>query len=122
MQPFQFTVTAAMRLLSLLLLGAFSVPAFAAQPLPANLEPLPAPPAFTPEAEASDEPQVDIKPEKTQQTAVEYRVGGRLYMIQVTTSSGATYYLVDEKGDGKFARQESLDSGLRAPQWIIKRF
>jgi hypothetical protein len=32
------------------------------------------------------------------------------------------YYLVDDKGDGKFARQESMDSGLRVPRWVIKRF
>jgi hypothetical protein len=29
---------------------------------------------------------------------------------------------VDDRGDGKFVRQEGLDSGLRVPQWIIHKF
>jgi hypothetical protein len=52
----------------------------------------------------------------------EYRANGKLYMIKITPKHGVPYYLVDDKGDGKFARQESMDSGLRVPRWIIKRF
>jgi hypothetical protein len=29
---------------------------------------------------------------------------------------------VDQRGDGKFARQESMDTGFRPPQWVIHRF
>jgi len=52
----------------------------------------------------------------------EYRSHGRLYMIKITPKYGAPYYLIDERGDGKFARQDNLDSGLRVPQWTIKTF
>ncbi len=43
-------------------------------------------------------------------------------MIKVTPSHGKPYYLVDEKGDGKFSRQESTDSGVRVPLWVIHSF
>lgn len=113
-----------MRFLTLFIFGSFSISAFAAQPpVPANLEPLPPPPEFTPAADGApnDEPEVTII-KQTELTIEEYRSGGRLYMIKITPKIGAPYYLVDSKGDGKFARQESLDTGFRPPQWIIHRF
>jgi hypothetical protein len=108
-----------MRLLSLLLLSGYSFSAFAASQVPDNLEPLPPPPAM--DSAANDEPEITII-KQTEQTVEEYRVGGRLYMIKITPKIGAPYYLVDDQGDGKFARQESLDSGMRPPRWIIHRF
>lgn len=107
-----------MRLLSLILLCGFSLSAFAAK-----LEPLPAPPTFIPEPQgaASDEPEVTIS-KQTDLTVEEYRANGRVYMIKVTPKVGPPYYLVDQRGDGKFARQESLDTGFRPPQWVIHRF
>jgi hypothetical protein len=108
-----------MRLLSLLLLSGFSLAAYAASPVPDNLEPLPPPPAM--DGAPSDEPEVTII-KQTEQTVEEYRVGGKLYMIKITPKIGAPYYLVDDQGDGKFARQESLDSGFRPPRWIIHHF
>lgn len=111
------------RTLTLLLLCGFSLAAFAAKPVPENLEPLPPPPAFAPGPDdtVSDEPEVTIT-RQTEQTVEEYRVGGKLYMIKVTPKHGKPYYLVDDRGDGKFARQESMDSGLRVPRWVIRSF
>ncbi|MDD5056817.1 MAG: DUF2782 domain-containing protein [Sideroxydans sp.] len=109
-----------MRLISFVSLVCLSLGAYAAQPeAPAKVEP-PPPPAMAAD-EAIDEPQVTIT-KQTEQTVEEYRVGGKLYMIKITPKVGAPYYLVDDRGDGKFARQESMDSGLRVPRWIIKRF
>ena len=115
--------TTSMRFLILLLLGGFSIAAFAAKPVPDNLEPLPPPPVFTagPDESVSDEPEVTIT-KQTEQTIEEYRAGGKLYMIKITPKHGKPYYLVDDRGDGKFVRQESLDSGLRVPRWIIHNF
>jgi len=112
-----------MRYLSLLLLGLFSLAAFAAKPVPGNLEPLPEPPPISggPDEIVDDEPEVTIT-KRTEQTVEEYRVAGKLYMIKITPKHGKPYYLVDDSGDGKFARQESLDSGLRPPRWVIRRF
>ncbi len=37
-------------------------------------------------------------------------------MIKIIPKVGKPYYLVDDRGDGKFSRQESLDSGVRPPR------
>lgn len=109
-----------MRIVSFVTLICLSLSSYAAQPeAPAKAEP-PPPPRMTTD-EGIDEPQVNII-KQTEQTIEEYRVGGRLYMIKITPKHGAPYYLVDDRGDGKFARQESLDSGFRVPRWIIKSF
>lgn len=110
-----------MRFPVLLLSGALSLSAFAETADPPKLEPLPPPPAFDPSEAPTDEPGVTITKE-TEQTVEEFRANGKLYMIKVTPRNGKPYYLVDERGDGKFTRQESLDDGLRVPRWIIHRF
>jgi Protein of unknown function (DUF2782) len=115
----QIMATTLMRLLSLLLLSGIYVVAFAAKPVPGKTEPPPPPTAsggFT-----DEEPEVTII-KKKDQTVEEYRLGGRLYMIKIIPKVGKPYYLVDDRGDGKFSRQESLDSGLRPPRWVIHRF
>lgn len=109
-----------MRPLYLIVLACLNFGAYAATPeSPARIDPPPPPPMDT--DEAVDEPQVTIIKE-TELTIEEFRANGRLYMIKITPKHGVPYYLVDDRGDGKFARQESLDSGFRVPRWIIKRF
>jgi len=110
-----------MRLLSLLLLSGLSFAAFAQPPVPSNLEPLPPPPAFDAKEAPVDEPEVTIATEK-ELAVEEYRANGKVYMIKVTPKHGVPYYLVDDRGDGKFVRQESLDSGFRVPRWVILKF
>lgn len=111
--------TTALRYLLLLLLSSVCVGAYADKKAPVKLEPLPPPPAM--DSGANDEPEVTITKEAGQ-SVEEYRVGGKLYMIKITPKVGKPYYLVDDRGDGKFSRQESLDSGLRPPRWVIHRF
>lgn len=99
-------------LLALLLSGV----AVAAPPSdrPPDLKPVPdGPPG------PNDAPPVTIKP-SSQGRVVEYRSHGKLYMLKVIPRVGKPYYLIDEKGDGQFARQDSLDSGMRPPMWVIK--
>ena len=101
-------------------LACLSLSTYAAQPeAPARAEPPPPPPMS--DDSPADAPQVTIIKE-TELSVEEYRANGKLYMIKITPKHGAPYYLVDDRGDGKFARQESLDSGFRVPRWIIKRF
>jgi len=101
-------------------LTSMSLCAYAAQQeAPAKAD-APPPPPMTAD-DSIDEPQVTIT-KQAEQTVEEYRVGGRLYMIKITPKVGPAYYLVDDLGDGKFSRQEKLDTGLRVPRWIIKRF
>jgi Protein of unknown function (DUF2782) len=105
----------AMRLIITILLCGLCAGAYAA-----DQASVPPPPPLDPNV-AVDEPQVTITKE-TEQTIEEYRVGGKLYMIKVTPKHGKPYYLVDDRGDGKFARQESLDSGFRPPRWVLRQF
>ncbi len=109
-----------MRLLTSLLLYGLCSSVYAAQPAYSNKTPPPPPPSLNADA-APDEPQITIIQEEGQ-TTEEYRMGGKLYMIKVTPKGGKPYYMVDDKGDGKFSRQEGLDSGVRPPRWIIHRF
>jgi hypothetical protein len=111
-----------MRRLAVLLALCIAIPV-AAQNKPPKLEPLPEPPPPPPgyEPDSSLEPQVTIK-KRGEDKVEEYRIRGKLYMIKVTPPHGKAYYLIDSRGDGTFARQESLDSGLRVPLWVIKEF
>ncbi|MBS0260114.1 MAG: DUF2782 domain-containing protein, partial [Proteobacteria bacterium] len=69
-----------------------------------------------------DAPPVTIKPSSQGGRVIEYRAHGKLYMLKVIPKVGKPYYLIDEKGDGQFARQDSLDSGMRPPMWVIKEW
>ncbi len=106
-----------MRLITTMLFIGLTTAALAepAQPVP------PPPPMSNQAADEDLEPPVTII-EKTEQTVEEYRANGKLYMIKVIPKIGIPYYLVDDLGDGKFARQESLDSGVRMPRWVIHKF
>lgn len=102
------------------MLAAFA--ASAQQGRPANLQPLPEPPPPPPGmVDAPIEPQVTIL-KRGEDKVEEYRVNGKLYMVKVTPPHGVPYYLIDDNGDGKMVRQESMDSGLRVPLWVIKEF
>ena len=96
------------------------LPAAAQTAKPPVLQPVPEPPPPPPgyEPDPALEPQVTILKRGTD-VVEEYRVGGRLYMVKITPAVGRPYYLVDHKGDGNFARQDTYDSGMRPPMWVI---
>lgn len=112
-----------MRRLIAVLLLALALPAAAQNQRPEGLQPIPEPPPPPPgyQPDPALEPQVTII-RRGEDKVEEYRINGRLYMIKVTPPHGVPYYLVDSKGDGKMSRQESLDSGLRVPLWVIHSF
>lgn len=122
-----------MRLRTFLILSALCTGAWAQAPAPAappaKAAPATPPAQNTPPA-AADESSNDMVPgeaqititKKADITVEEYRVGGRLYMIKITPKHGKPYYLVDDRGDGRFARQDPLDFGIRPPMWVIKKF
>jgi hypothetical protein len=93
------------------------------RPLPPGAKPLeePPPPPAVVEGDPALEPQVTIKRDGDK-TVAEYRIRGKLYMMKVTPAHGRPYVLIDHKGDGQFARQDNLDSGLRVPQWVLLEF
>jgi hypothetical protein len=87
------------------------------------LQPLPEPPAppagFEPDP--ASEPQVTITTQGDTKVE-EYRINGKLYMKKITPAHGKPYYLVDNRGDGEFARLEGLDASVRVPQWVLFNF
>jgi hypothetical protein len=99
---------------------ALALSAFA-QRRPPDLQPLPDVPPPPGMVESSDEPQVTII-KRGEDRVEEYRVNGKLYMMKVTPPHGVPYYLVDDQGDGKWTRQDGIESRVRVPMWVIKRF
>lgn len=97
----------------------------AAQNRPPKLEPLPEPPPPPPGMvdDASLQPQITIK-KRGEDKVEEYRMHGKLYMIKVTPPHGVPYYLVDQKGDGGFVREDLGvgDKGISVPMWVIHSF
>jgi hypothetical protein len=113
-----------MRLLSVLLLSSLAGAVCAGDTPPApDWKPLPPPPALEPNAQDSDlEPQVTIT-NKGELVVEEYRMGGKLYMLKVTPKIGPPYYMIDDRGDGQFSRQDGpVGTNLRPPRWVIHRF
>ena len=115
-----------MRILLAAVLVAFALPAAAqsvARPQPPGTKPLeepPPPPSI--QADAAVEPEVTTRTEGDQ-TIQEYRVKGKLYMQRVTPKNGRPYVLMDHKGDGTFTKQDNtLDNGVRVPQWVLLEF
>ena len=111
------------RLLCILaLLLALPVAAQKAAP-PPGLQPIPEPPP-SPQDMALDpalEPQVTIT-KRGEDKVEEFRVNGQLYALRVTPPHGISYWLMDATGDGTMMRRDSLDTGLRVPQWVIHSF
>jgi len=111
-----------MRRLMLAFLLLAALPA-AAQNAPAGLQPLPdVPPPPPGVSDAALEPQITII-QKGDTKEEHHHINGQLYMIKVTPPHGETpYYLIDSRGDGTWSRQESMDSGIRVPMWVIGNF
>jgi len=112
-----------MRRILVALLLSISLSAAGQSTQPKDLQPIPEPPLPPAgiEKDSALEPQVTIT-KRGEDKAEEFRIGGKLYMIKITPRGGVPYYLIDNRGDGTFARQESLDSGLRPPMWVIHQF
>ncbi len=67
----------------------------------------------------NDEPEVVISPRDDGQVK-EYRVNGRLYMIEITPAKGPSYFLVDTDGDGSLeTRQSGTATGIQIPKWTL---
>ncbi|MDK9715988.1 MAG: DUF2782 domain-containing protein [Sulfuritalea sp.] len=108
-----------MRRLIALLLSTLAL-SVAAQTRP-KLEPIPEPPPPPAGLNEALEPQVTIT-KRGEDKVEEFRMSGKLYMMKVTPPHGVSYYLIDNAGDGTWSRQDSRDSGLRVPMWVIGTF
>jgi hypothetical protein len=63
-------------------------------------------------------PQVTII-KRGDDTITEFRLRGKLYMIQVTLPNGASYYLVDREGNGRWVRNDGDHNKLIVPTWVL---
>ena len=111
------------RIVAILTIASLAIPAFAqsqARPRPKDVvavDDVPSPP----EVKESD-PSKDVKVTTRQSgtdTIEEYRIGGRLYKQRIQPASGAAYFLVDEKGEGKFTRMDGPDLKIAVPTWVL---
>ncbi len=78
-------------------------------------------PVYAEEASGSDQ---ELQPEVTivhrgKETIEEYRVGGQLYMVKITPSSGVPYYLMDTDGDGSLETRRNDLENPSVVQWRI---
>lgn len=74
--------------------------------------------------EATDvtEPEVVITP-RDDSRVKEYRVNGRLYMVEITPAKGPHYFLVDSDGDGRLdTRQNGPLTGVEVPRWTLLKW
>jgi len=92
---------------------------WAAEPLPRAKVPPPPPPPSNYEPDPAEEAEVVVI-ERANERVEEVRVRGRLIMLRVTPSHGRPYFLY--YGDGGPQRLESLDEGLKVPQWLLRKF
>ena len=111
-----------MRRFLMLLCSIWTISVMAQTP-PPKLEPLPEPPP--PPAGVVDEavePQVTIR-QDGENRMEEYRMNGKLYMVKVTPAHGVPYYLIDQRGDGSWVRNDAIGGErLSVPMWVIKTF
>lgn len=92
---------------------AGSVPLEAPPPPPAMVE---SGPALLPQTSTTTRMEGD-------QSVEEHRVNGKVVMQRVTPGHGRAYVLRNHKGDGTFTKQDNtLDSGVRVPQWVLLEF
>lgn len=69
--------------------------------------------------EADIEPSVTIK-EYENRTVEEYSVNNNTYMVKVTPTAGAPYYLVDQDGSGEMEwRRNTPGMDMQVPQWTL---
>lgn len=105
----------------LLLLGLMTLPMWAHAAPPAASAPaaIDRPPTIG-DDQGGPEPEVRII-QKGNNKIEEYRLNGKLYMVKVTPSIGAPYYLMDEDGSGQM-RQIDPNRRIIIPRWVLLRF
>ena len=111
-------------LLATLMCFTLDAAAQAARARPEGTIPLDAPPpiADAADGDVSLETQVTTRTEGGQ-TIEEHRVGGKVVMQRITPRHGRSYVLMDYRGDGTLTRQDNtLDQGIRVPQWVLLDF
>ncbi len=112
-----------MRKLLVVLIALLSLPALAqsqARPRPKDaqvVEDLATPPKVV-EGKKVPEPIITTR-QSGSDTIYEYRIGGKLYQQKIQPAKGPAYYLIDDKGEGKFTRVDGPDQKISVPMWVL---
>jgi len=112
-----------MRSLIILLITALSLPVYAqsqARPRPKDVqvvEDLATPPTVV-DGKKVPEPIVTTR-QVGADTVTEYRLGGKLYQQKIQPAKGPAYYLIDDKGEGKFTRVDGPEPKVSVPMWVL---
>jgi len=85
---------------------------------PAPPEDVPIPEKVQASEPAQDPPEVTIRVEPSGDRVEEYRQNGRLYMVKITPTRGAPYYLMDTDGNGRLNRDDR-DPRISPVYWKI---
>lgn len=85
---------------------------------PENTEDVPIPEKVHADDPADDPPEVTIRVEPSGDRVEEYRQNGRLYMVKITPTRGAPYYLMDSDGNGRLNRDDR-DPRISPVYWKI---
>ena len=78
-------------------------------------EPPPPPPRVKDDPSGT---QVTIRKE-ADRTVEEYRTRGKLHKMRIVPLEGKPYYLIDEKGEGKFVRVDGPEPKVSVPMWVL---
>lgn len=117
------TIERAQAMRRLLLLSFLAFPVFAVDDKPPQIEAVPEVPELPLPVQSGEtmEPDIDIRKHKVKDKQyVEYRRGGRLYMIKVIPDVGPPYYFLDNDGDGKMdVRSDDLNRGSGVNMWKL---
>lgn len=112
-----------MRLLTFFVIATLSLPAFAqspARPRPKDvqvIENLATPPQVK-DDKSAPEPQITTR-QAGSDTVIEYRIKGKLYQQKIQPAKGPAYYLIDDKGEGKFTRVDGPEPKISIPMWVL---
>ena len=122
-KPLEVAVHWPTAFLATLIIASLAFPALAqsqARPRPKDLQPVEdvLPPPEVKEVDPSKDIKVTTRQSGTD-SIDEYRIGGRLYKQRVQPASGPAYYLIDEKGEGKFTRVDGPDLKTAIPMWVL---
>lgn len=58
---------------------------------------------------------------RASETIEETRPDGK-HVVRIRNPNGSEYMLIEDRGDGTYARQVPSDSGVRIPLWILLEF
>jgi hypothetical protein len=85
---------------------------------PATTEDVPIPEKVQAAEPADNPPEVSIRVEPSGDRVEEYRQNRVLYMVKITPTRGAPYYLMDTDGNGRLNRDDR-DPRVSPVHWTI---